>query len=78
MNTINKISLNRACRTAQKMFSIKDFFSICDQICSFLQFPADLVTFTEEIFNGKLSKLSKSLCTLTVTTYEMMSLARFQ
>ena len=27
--------------TAQKMFSIKDFFSKCDQIC------ADLVTFTE-------------------------------
>ena len=35
--------------TAQKMkFSIKDFFSKCDQI------PADLVTFTEEILNGKL------------------------
>ena len=36
-------------RTAQKMkFSVKDFFSKCDQ------FPADLVTFTEKIFNGKL------------------------
>ena len=35
--------------TAQKMkFSIKDFFGKCDQ------FPADLVTFTEEILNGKL------------------------
>ena len=34
--------------TAQKMkFSIKDFFSKCDQIRS-----ADLVTFTEEILNG--------------------------
>ena len=34
--------------TAQKMkFSIKDFFSKCDQIRSFL-------TFTEEVFNGKL------------------------
>ena len=33
--------------TAQKMkFSIKDFFSKCDQ--------ADLVTFTEEILDGKL------------------------
>ena len=33
---------------AQKMkFSIKDFFSKCDQI-----WP-DLVTFTEEILNGK-------------------------
>ena len=38
--------------TAQKMkFSIEDFFSKCDQICNF---PADLVTFTEEIVNGKL------------------------
>ena len=35
--------------TAQKMkFSIKDFFSKCDL------FPADLVTFTEEILNEKL------------------------
>ena len=34
---------------AQKMkFSIKGFFSKCDQI------RVDLVTFTEEIFNGKL------------------------
>ena len=34
--------------TAQKMkFSIKDFFGICDRI-------TDLVTFTEEVFNGKL------------------------
>ena len=32
-------------------FSIKDFFSKCDQIRSFL---ADLVTFTKEILNGKL------------------------
>ena len=33
--------------TAQKMkFSIKDFFSKCDQ------FLADLITFTEEILNG--------------------------
>ena len=33
---------------AQKMkFSIKDFFSKCDQI-------RDFVTFTEEILNGKL------------------------
>ena len=35
--------------TAQKMkFPIKDFFSKCDQK------TADLVTFTEEILNGKL------------------------
>ena len=31
-------------------FSIKDFFSKREQIRNF---PADLVTFTEEIFNGK-------------------------
>ena len=30
-------------------FSIKDFFSRCDQI----QFAADLVKFTEEILNEK-------------------------
>ena len=30
-------------------FAIKDFFSKCDQICT-----VDLVTFTEEILNGKL------------------------
>ena len=38
--------------TVQKMiFSIKYFFGKCDQNP---QFPADLVTFTEEILNGKL------------------------
>ena len=37
--------------TAQKLkFSIKDFFSKCENT----QFPLDLVTFTEEILNGKL------------------------
>ena len=36
--------------TAQKMkFSIKDFFSKCDQ-----NFPVDLVILTEEILNRKL------------------------
>ena len=46
------------CNTAQKMkFPIKDFFSKFDQIRS-----ADLVTFTEEIFNGKLH----FLCNVTV------------
>ena len=35
-------------------FSIKDFFSKCDQIHSFLrQLPVDLVTFNEKILNGK-------------------------
>ena len=42
--------------TAQKMkFSIKDFSGKCDQIRSFF---ADLVTFTEEILNGKLHFLN--------------------
>ena len=47
-------------------FSIKDFFSKCDQIRS-----ADLVTFTEEILNGKIHFLYSayyfwpSRCTLT-------------
>ena len=37
-------------RTAQKMkFSIKDFFRKC-----FPQETADLVTFTQEILNGKI------------------------
>ena len=42
--------------TAQKMkFSIKDFFSKCDQIRrKILQFPADLIPFTEKALNGKL------------------------
>ena len=41
-----------AINTAQKMkLFIKDFFSKCDQMP---QFPADLVTFTEEILNGKI------------------------
>ena len=47
--------------TAQKMkFSIKDFFSKCDQI----QFPADLVTFTEQILNGKFHFLCRESSTL--------------
>ena len=48
--------------TAQKMkLSIKDLFSKCDQIHSFLQFLADLVTFTEEILNEKLHFLCSVL-----------------
>ena len=39
--------------TAQKMkFFIRGFFSKCDHTAP--QFPVDLVTFTEEMFNGKL------------------------
>ena len=37
--------------------SIKDFFGKCDQI----QLPVDLVTFTEEIRNGKLHFLCSAL-----------------
>ena len=45
--------------TAQKMkFSIMGFFSKCDQI------RRKLVTFTEEIFNGKLH-----FCAVTVKKY---------
>ena len=46
--------------TAQKIkFSIKDFFSKCDQTRSFLrpQFFLDLVAFTEEILNETLHLL---------------------
>ena len=46
-------------------FYIKDFFIKCDQICSFQQFFADLVTFTEEILNGKLH----FLCSVTTFTF---------
>ena len=40
-------------------FFIKDFFNKCDQN---LQFPANLVIFTEETLNGKLHFLSSDLC----------------
>ena len=59
----NKTYLRYFCRlltsdlpfTTQKIkFSIKDSFSKCDQIRSF---HGDLVTFTEEILNGKLHSL---------------------
>ena len=49
----------------QKMkFSIKDFFSKCDQIRS-PQETADLVTFTEEVFNGKFH----FLCSVCLTIF---------
>ena len=39
-------------------FSIKDFFSKCDEIRSFLWiWSSDLVTFTKEILNRKLNFL---------------------
>ena len=43
-------------------FSIKDFFSKCDQIRSFLRATADLVTFTEEILIGNLHFLCSVAC----------------
>ena len=41
-------------------FSIKNFFSKCDQI----KFPANLVTFTKDILNEKLH----FLCNVSVAT----------
>ena len=59
--------------TAQKMkFSIKDFFNKCNQIRSFLQFPVDLVTFTEEILNGKLH-----FCAVLKVVYKKSFLKHF-
>ena len=48
-------------------FSINDFFSKCDQIDR--QFPADLVTFTEEILNRKihfLCSVKVQLCVVSL------------
>ena len=51
LNKVNKL-MDEFTITPQKMkFSIKDFFSKCNQI---RRFSADLVTFTEEILNGRL------------------------
>ena len=56
--------------TAQKMkFSIMDFFGTCDKI---RRESADLVTFTEEIPNGKLH----FLCSNTIL-FQMGSLEIF-
>ena len=53
--------------TAQKMeFSIKDFFSKCDQI-------QDLVTFTKEILNGKLHFLCSDRKNDTLVSKTMFS-----
>ena len=55
---VNMNNILRLIHTAQKIkFTINDCFSKCDQIRSFLRFPADLVTFTEEILDGKLQFL---------------------
>ena len=49
--------LDSVINTAQKMkFPIKDFFRKCDQI------RRELVTFTEEILNGKLHFLCSEIC----------------
>ena len=61
--------------TAQKMkFYIKDFFSKWDQIRSFL---GDLVTFIEEILNGKLHILC-SECSVHVVSPLGMSRKLFK
>ena len=58
---ISKLSSFLLSNTAQKMkFSIKDFFSKCDQIRSFLE-TAHLVIFTEEILNEKLHFLCSEI-----------------
>ena len=50
--------------TVQKIkFSVKDFFNKCDQI---LKKTVDLVTFTEEILNGKLH-----ICPSCVSRYHV-------
>ena len=55
--------------TTQKMkFSINDFFSKCDQKKvkgKSKKFPANLVTFTEEILNGKLHFLCSELSSVS-------------
>ena len=59
--------------TAQKMtFSIKDFFSKCDQIHRKL----NLVTFAEEILNGKLHFLYSAIFGVNsiVTNFDFLSL----
>ena len=47
MSTIKNSNLDGSYTAWKMKFSIKDFFSKCDQ-------TADLVIFTEEILNGKL------------------------
>ena len=50
MQSFNYALEHKTCAAQEMKFSIKFFFSKCDQI----QFPADLVTFTEEILNEKI------------------------
>ena len=63
--------------TAQKVkFPVKDFFSKCDQIRSF---PRILVTFTEEILNGKLHFLcSDKTCKSFFLAQEIPDLSLFK
>ena len=51
------------------MFSIKEFFSKCDQI---RKKNADLVTFNKEIFNGKLHFLCNASCKLVHGSLDIM------
>ena len=62
---------------AQKMkFSIKDFFSKCEQT---MQFPLDLVTFTEEILYRKLHFLfSITFITVLPLSFAMTLLCSYQ
>ena len=53
--TCGNLAFNKTYKRLRSTYfwSITDFFSKCDQIGSF---PADLIIFTEEIYNGKLHK----------------------
>ena len=62
--------------TAQKVkFSIKDFFSKYEQIRR-KQFSADLVTFTEEILNGKRHFLCSVFYAYSDWSVEVFSIIR--
>ena len=70
---LRETSSHGATETAQKMkFSIKDFFSKCGRI----QFPADLVTLTKEILNGKLHFLC-SVINATVCYWALTNTKRY-
>ena len=67
---VNLITLHKKTK-----FSIKDFFSKCDQSRSpNPQFHADLVTFTEETFNENIH----FLCRVTVTFWKFSYLKNLQ
>ena len=52
-------------------FSIKDFFN------KFLQFPGNLVTFTEEILNGKFHFLCSAYCPTNLLFFDIPLLCHY-